>query len=89
MKNKQREAVKENYSLFMGELQEKIKKVDTIVIEEPKKYTSRINRDIRFTADKTLYRINIFSFIERNSSENIPKFYLQFQLKDNSFTTCV
>jgi uncharacterized protein (DUF2461 family) len=89
MKNKQRDAVKENYSLFIGELQEKIKKVDTIVIEEPKKYISRINRDIRFTADKTLYRINIFSFIERNSSENIPKFYLQFQLRDNSFATCV
>jgi len=37
MKNKQREAVKGNYSLFMGKLQEKIKDVDTIVIKEPKK----------------------------------------------------
>jgi len=85
---KQWEAVKENYSLFMGELQEKIKEIDAIVIKEPKKYVSRINRDIRFSADKSPYRNNIFSLIERSSSENSPKFYLQIQPGDNSFIAC-
>ncbi len=85
---KQWEAVKENYAAFMGELQEKIKEIDYIEIKEPKKYVSRINRDFRFTADKSPYRNNIFSLIERGSGENSPRFYLQIQPGDNSFIAC-
>jgi uncharacterized protein (TIGR02453 family) len=85
---KQWEAVKENYAAFMGELQDKIKEIDYIEIKEPKKYVSRINRDFRFTADKSPYRNNIFSLIERGSSENSPRFYLQIQPGDNSFIAC-
>lgn len=85
---KQWEVVKENYTAFMGELQEKIKVIDSIEIKEPKKYVSRINRDFRFTADKSPYRNNIFSLIAKNSSENTSKFYLQIQPGDNSFIAC-
>ena len=85
---KQWETVKENYADFMGELQEKIKEIDSIEIKESKKYVSRINRDFRFTTDKSPYRNNIFSLIAKNSSENTSKFYLQIQPGDNSFIAC-
>lgn len=76
---KQWESVKENYASFINHLQDEIKKIDDIQIKEPKRYISRINRDIRFSVDKSPYRNNIFSLFERNASFNIPKFYIHVE----------
>ncbi len=78
------EAVKENYALFMGQLQDKIVEIDTILIKEPKKYVSRINRDFRFTPDKSPYRNHIFSLFGRDDNEKSPRFYIQIQ-PNNTF----
>jgi uncharacterized protein (TIGR02453 family) len=73
------EAVKDNYAAFMASVQEKIVEIDTIVVKEPKKYVSRINRDFRFTPDKSPYRTNIWSLIERNADEKMSRFYIQIE----------
>lgn len=82
--NKKRwEAVKENYASFMEALQARIQEIDSIVFKEPQKYVSRINRDFRFTKDKSPYRNNIWSLIERDENEKKSRFYIQIQPNDS------
>jgi len=70
------EKAKENQTQFMDALQTELKKLDDIVIKEPKKYVSRINRDIRFSKDKSPYKDNISSLIARDSEDKKCKFYI-------------
>ncbi|OAQ38475.1 hypothetical protein A5893_13700 [Pedobacter psychrophilus] len=70
------EQAKENQAQFMDALQNELKKLDDIVIKEPKKYVSRINRDIRFSKDKSPYKNNISSLIDRDSEDKKCKFYI-------------
>ena len=76
------EAIKANHTIFMGELQNQILKFDEIVVKEPKSYVSRINRDFRFTADKSPYQNHIFSLIARHEDEKKSRFYLQISPGD-------
>ena len=71
------ENVKKEYAIFMEILQDRILKVEPIIQKEPKKYLSRINRDFRFSADKSPYRNHVWSLIERHPEEAKPRFYLQ------------
>ncbi len=73
---------KENHTQFMDALQKKLKNLDDIVIKEPKKYVSRINRDIRFSKDKSPYKNNISSLIDRDSDDKKCKFYIHISPKE-------
>jgi uncharacterized protein (TIGR02453 family) len=79
-KNKPRyEAAKENFLEFMEELLAEIRKIEPIYEKDLKKYASRIYRDVRFSKDKSPYKNNISSLIERASDYKKCPFYLHIQ----------
>jgi uncharacterized protein (TIGR02453 family) len=88
--NKKRwESIKTNHALFMEELQSKVLEIEQIIPKEGKKYVSRINRDFRFTQDKSPYRNHIFSLIDRHVDETKPRFYIQLQPQGSFVATGV
>lgn len=56
-------SVKEPFKAFVGEAIERIAKKDPSVTIEPKDAIFRINRDIRFSKDKTPYKLNVSAII--------------------------
>ena len=73
------EAAKANYLSFMEELLVEIRKIEPIFEKDLKKYASRIYRDIRFSKDKSPYKNNISSLIERAPDYKKCPFYLHIQ----------
>ena len=73
------ETAKANYLEFMGDLIPKIKQIDQIVEKDLKKYASRIHRDIRFSKNKSPYKNNISSLIERALDFKKCPFYIHIQ----------
>ena len=73
------EAAKANYLEFMGDLIPKIKQIDQIVEKDLKKYASRIHRDVRFSKNKSPYKNNISSLIERELDYKKCPFYIHIQ----------
>jgi uncharacterized protein (TIGR02453 family) len=81
------EKAKENYAGFMETLLKKLSKIDQIAAKEPKKYISRINRDIRFSKDKSPYKSAIHSLIDRSDDKTKCPFFIHVQPGD-SFVAC-
>ena len=73
------EAAKANFLEFMGDLIPKIKQIDQIVDKDLKKYASRINRDVRFSKDKSPYKNSISALIERELDYKKCPFYIHIQ----------
>lgn len=73
------EAAKANFLSFMEELLVEIRKIEPIYEKDLKKYASRIYRDIRFSKDKSPYKNNISSLIERAPDYKKCPFYLHIQ----------
>ena len=73
------EAAKANYLSFVEELLVEIRKVEPIFEKDLKKYASRIYRDVRFSKDKSPYKNNISSLIERAPDYKKCPFYLHIQ----------
>ena len=73
------ENAKANYLEFMGDLIPKIKQIDQIVEKDLKKYASRIHRDVRFSKNKSPYKNNISSLIERSLDFKKCPFYIHIQ----------
>lgn len=73
------EAAKANYLSFVEELLVKIRKIEPIYEKDLKKYASRIYRDVRFSKDKSPYKNNISSLIERAPDYKKCPFYLHIQ----------
>ena len=73
------ENAKANYLEFMGDLIPKIKQIDQIVEKDLKKYASRIHRDVRFSKNKSPYKNNISSLIERELDYKKCPFYIHIQ----------
>jgi len=73
------EAAKANYLSFMEELLGEIRKIEPIYEKDLKKYASRIYRDVRFSKDKSPYKNNISSLIERAPDYKKCPFYLHVQ----------
>ncbi len=73
------EAAKANYLSFMEELLVEIRKIEPIYEKDLKKYASRIYRDVRFSKDKSPYKNNISSLIERAPDYKKCPFYLHIQ----------
>lgn len=73
------EAAKANYLSFIEELLVEIRKIEPIYEKDLKKYASRIYRDVRFSKDKSPYKNNISSLIERAPDYKKCPFYLHIQ----------
>ena len=80
-KNRKRYAsnVKEPFKLFISDLIAKISKEDTEVQIEAKDAIFRINRDIRFSKDKTPYKLNNSAIISKmgRKDKNYPGIYIE------------
>lgn len=72
--------VKEPFSNFIGDLIGEIKKIDAKVNIEPKDAIFRINRDVRFSKDKTPYKIQCSALVSKGGKKDMvsPGMYLEF-----------
>lgn len=85
--NKKRyESYKKDYHLFIASLLDAMKPLDASLEPlEVKNCTFRINRDIRFSKDKSPYKTNIGVWLTTNKlRKNSPGYYVHFE-KGNSF----
>jgi uncharacterized protein (TIGR02453 family) len=85
--NKKRyENYKKDYHTFIASLLDEMKKLDpTLEPLEVKNCTFRINRDIRFSKDKSPYKTNMGVWFTQNKFEkNSPGYYVHYE-KGNSF----
>lgn len=85
-KKQYEQAVKEPFKAFIGDLIQAVqqhydKELDLL----PKEAIFRINRDIRFSKDKTPYKLNRSAIISRGGRKNkqYPGFYLQFGVEEH------
>lgn len=80
---------KQNFIDFTHEVIKGIEKFDSNVAEvslDPKKCISRINRDIRFSKNKTPYKTNFFALISAGGKKSpLAAYYLQVEPGNNSF----
>lgn len=89
MKNRKRyEAAKTNYESFVQAVINEISIFDPILKGlEVKSCTYRINRDIRFSNDKTIYKTHMGAFIVRGGKKNGDRFagyYVHVEPGNNS-----
>ncbi|TBX64983.1 DUF2461 domain-containing protein [Flavobacterium silvisoli] len=85
--NKKRyENYKKDYHLFIASLLAEMKPLDqSLEPLEVKNCTFRINRDIRFSKDKSPYKTNMGVWLAQNKfRKNSPGYYVHFE-KGNSF----
>ena len=85
--NKKRyESFKKDYHLYIASILAEIKPLDNSLEPlEIKNCTFRINRDIRFSKDKSPYKTNIgVWFTQNRNRKNAPGYYIHFE-KGNSF----
>ncbi|MEO8960474.1 MAG: DUF2461 domain-containing protein, partial [Ginsengibacter sp.] len=80
-------AVKTEFGLFVAALLQKMSLVDNDLKElEPKQCTFRINRDIRFSKNKTPYKIGLGASLNREGKKSIyAGYYFHLQPGGNSF----
>lgn len=79
-KNRYELSVKEPFEHFVSELIERAAKEDERFLIEPKQAIYRIYRDVRFSKDKTPYKLNASAMIApggRKSGRSIPGMYLE------------
>lgn len=85
--NKKRyEDFKKDYHSYISSILAEMKPLDpNLDALEVKNCTFRINRDIRFSKDKSPYKTNIGVWLTQNkNSKNAPGYYIHFE-KGNSF----
>jgi len=82
-KKQYEEFVKIPMQQFVADVVVELQKFDAEIIVEPKKCIGRINRDIRFSKDKTPYKICSFANITKgHKSDPIPIIAFQMGAKD-------
>jgi uncharacterized protein (TIGR02453 family) len=83
------ELARQNFIDFTNEIIEGIEKFDFSIAEvslDAKKCISRINRDIRFSKNKTPYKTNFFALISAGGKKStMAAYYLQIEPGNNSF----
>lgn len=79
-KKRYESSVKNPFTLFLKDLISEIQKFDTELNIEPKDCILRINKDIRFSKDKTPYNLHYTAFISKGgkNDKSIPGIYLRF-----------
>lgn len=72
--------VKFPFEQFMGDLLEEVKKFDSTIFQTPKEAILRINRDIRFSADKSPYKLYVAAIVSAAGKQvkEAPGWYVQF-----------
>jgi len=76
-------AVKKPMLHFVSDLVTQLKKIDEDIVVEPKKCLGRINRDIRFSKDKTPYNIRFFAHVTKGEKTDLlPVIAFRFGGKD-------
>ena len=83
-KKRYEQSVKKPFEAFLRDLIAEIQKHDPSVQVEPKHCMGRINRDIRFSKDKTPYNTHYTAFVSRvgKKDKSIPGIYLRFTPED-------
>lgn len=78
-KKRYESSVKQPFEAFIGELLHRISQEDPRVQIAPKDAILRINRDIRFSKDKTPYNLHRTAFLSAGGRKNkeIPGFFLR------------
>lgn len=73
------ESIREPFKVFVTDLIEEISKVDAEVQITQKESIFRINRDIRFSKDKTPYKLNNSALISKNGrkDKSYPGIYVE------------
>ncbi len=73
-------SIKKPFEVFVGKLIEEIQQYDTNIVIQPKDCMLRINRDIRFSKDKSPYNLHYTAFISREGrkDKSIPGIFLRF-----------
>ncbi len=71
------EAVRDPFTELVGDMIERLKEDDPLLDIQPKDAIFRINRDIRFSKDKTLYKTHMAAAISRGGRKDhqYPGFY--------------
>ena len=70
--------VKKPFELFIGDLILAVQEFDPKIQINPKKAIFRINRDVRFSKDKTLYKTQRSAVLNKRSrKEEFPAYYLR------------
>ncbi len=79
-RNRYETVVREPFKNFIGQLISEMAKTDPELDIEPKDAIFRINRDIRFSKDKTPYKLNNSALISPagRKDKNNPGIYLEF-----------
>ena len=79
-KKRYESSVKNPFTLFLKDLITEIQKFDKDILIEPKDCMGRINKDIRFSKDKTPYNLQYTAFISKvgKKDKSIPGIYLRF-----------
>lgn len=74
-----KKSVKEPFDLFVTDLIAEVKKVDDKIDIQAKDAVFRINRDIRFSKDKTLYKLNRSAIIspKGRKDKSYPGLYIE------------
>ena len=77
-RNRYEQEVKLPFEKFIGDLILAIQAFDPVIQINPKKAIFRINRDIRFSNDKTPYKVHRSAVLARESrKEEYPAYYLR------------
>lgn len=73
--------LKKPFEHFISKIILEIQKVDDRVVLEPKKAIFRINRDTRFSKDKSPYKTNVGAYISPKGvqSKELPGFYIHLE----------
>ncbi len=73
-------SVKKPFEVFVGKMITEIQQWDPDLQVEPKNCMLRINRDIRFSKDKSPYNLHYTAFISKvgRKDKSIPGFFLRF-----------
>lgn len=77
-------AVKEPFKLFVEDMIKRMQKIDPDIKMEAKQAIFRINRDIRFSKDKSPYKIHMSAAISAGGKKDYttPGMYIQMNHKD-------
>lgn len=83
-KRRYEKSVKEPFVAFVQEMIDRVRADDPRVDIDPKDAIFRINRDIRFSADKTPYKTEMSALISQGGKKNnsVPGLFLQLRAEE-------
>lgn len=89
-KKRYESSVKYPFTLFLKDLITEIQKFGTALDIEPKDCILRINKDIRFSKDKTPYNLHYTAFISKDGKKDksIPGLFLRFSPEEIGIMAC-